>query len=280
MGISYSFKSGKLSGRNVIRWALTVMLFLACSSFRVNAQEADPLPVDAALRDAVVDSITSRYSNWGRVSISGKLNTDLLPVSATVKIYMEKDKLLLISVAAPLVGEAARIEMDKDKLLIVNKLNKTYSEIEVENIDMVYPGGMSDLQSLILGRVTLMNHGALRKLNASDVDVYDINPQNWVVMPTERLQPQGFSYLYTVSRSNFRLSNFILTDDNQSTGVQCYYNWKSNGAYSIEFEAASGRMKMSGDLSFNAPAWGAQPMERFEISSRYSKVSIFDIMKF
>ena len=64
------------------------------------------------------------YSNWGSVELNGKFRCSLLPISATVKIYMKKDKEIMASVRAPFVGEVARVEVAEDSVLIVNKMKQ------------------------------------------------------------------------------------------------------------------------------------------------------------
>lgn len=264
--------------RNIPLSLLLLGAFFLCCALPARAQDdSEPVPVAKSLRDEVVDSVVSGYSDWGRVSISGKFSSPMLPVSASVKIYMEKDKLTLISVTAPLVGEAARIEMDEENLLIVNKLNRTYTLIDIEDIEKLYPGGLKDIQSLLLGRVTLMGKGTIRKLNAGNVEIYDAPQDRWLIYPD--VQPEGVTYLFMVGKEGFRTTDFMLFADDDASQAQCRYSWRADGGCNVDFEATDSRMKFSGTLSLNAPLWGANAFDRFEITPRYNRVTAKELMK-
>ena len=129
------------------------LIFSLCAWFVLptKAQNEIPVAVDKKVKSTVIDSITAGYDSWTEVSMSGKLSSSILPVSPSVKIYMEKGKLVEISVSAFLVGEVARIEVDTKGALIVNKMNDTYTTVSNDRIESVCPGGLEVLQNLLLG---------------------------------------------------------------------------------------------------------------------------------
>ena len=98
---------------------LSVMLFPEAGATAQN-------PIKGKDAGHIIESISDGYKNWSRAAWSGKLSTDILPLSATMKVYMEKGKLTLISVRAPFVGEVGRVEIDPDSVLIVGGRLLTY----------------------------------------------------------------------------------------------------------------------------------------------------------
>lgn len=256
-------------------YILTIVFTLSAAV--CHAQE--PQPIAKKEKEKLIEKIVDGYSNWGKVSLTGKLTSDMLPASATVKVYMEKDKLTLISVSAPVVGEVARIELDSDNLLIVNKWSKKYAVVPVSELEKMYPGVQTDLQNLFLGRITIMGKGSLGKRSGNDVEVYNLGNDGMMIVPVEKYQPAGASYAYIVEGIDAVLEQFLLLTDDGSNQLNCYFDWKSSGM-GMEFAGYTESFNLTGRIVFNAPAWGANSFGRFEMSSKYTQTSIRNILQF
>lgn len=256
------------------------MAILLSAGFATDANaQNDPLPVDKATKKAVVDSIADKYTKWSKLSISGKLSSSLLPVSASVKIYMDKGKLTLISISAPLVGEAARIEIDSDAAVVVNKLNKTYARISMDDIRTLCPGGQPELQSLILGRVALLGRGELSSSDASCLEIYDTYPSSWVLIPDSDFQQDGAVYFYTVQRGTLDLLQFVLMSEDETADMAVQYSRDSKGNLTMEMEAILGARSFAGTLKLNAPERATKAMDRIKIDSKYREVSLKQVIR-
>ena len=255
----------------------SAILLALSATFGAIAQDM-AAPVSKVEKDEIISSIINGYSNWGRVSLTGKLTSSMLPATATVKVYMEKDKLTLISVAAPLLGEVARIELDKDYLLVVNKWSKKYVTVATSDIERIYPGVQADLQNLLLGRITIMGKGSLTKRTGEDVDVYDIGQGDMMIVPSVKYQPEGASYAYVVSGPETLLSQFLMLTEDGENEMTCYFDWKGN-AMTMEFMGYTSSFGFEGKIAFGDPSWGAKPMDRFELTSKYSLSTLRGILQ-
>ena len=258
---------------------IKTLFVIICGLFALSgyAQEI-PTPIGKKEKEKIIDTIVKDYSNWGRVSLTGKLSSPMLPATATVKVFMEKNKLTLISVAAPLLGEVARIELDSDYLLVVNKWSKKYVKVQTADLERIYPGAQSDLQNLLLGRITVMGKGSLGKRSGDDVEIYDIGQGDMMIVANEKYQPEGASYAYVVGGVEYLLSQFIMLTDNGGNELNCYFDWTSDGM-AMEFIGYSDKFSLEGKITFGAPAWGAKPIDRIELTSKYSETSIRNILQ-
>lgn len=239
-------------------------------------------PLTGKKKSAAVDSIVAGYSNWGRVALSGKLRCSMLPLAATVKVYMEKDKMLLMSVSAPFVGEAGRVEIVGDTLLIVNKMKRKYATVALSEVQQVYPGALSDIQHLFLGRATLFGHGTLGRANASDVNIIDDGSPVWAIIPDEKIAYPDVVYAYAYDRLIERLSQLVVyvgADDNL---IDVNYTWSGSQLSELALSATIrfNNRAYDGTLSFGAPEWGAKAMKRIEIDGRYQQVGFREVLKF
>ncbi|MDE6144531.1 MAG: DUF4292 domain-containing protein, partial [Muribaculaceae bacterium] len=118
-------------------------------------------PLDDERKEAVVDSITRGEIEWESLTLAGKFRMNGLPVSPSVRIYMKRDSVILMSLRAPFVGEVGRAEIADSMILVVNKMNKTYVEEPIEKALAYYPGGISDIQNLLLGQAFIPGHGVI-----------------------------------------------------------------------------------------------------------------------
>lgn len=228
-----------------------------------------------------INKIIASYSNWSSVSYNGKLRSSMLPVSASLKVYMEKDKLAIISVRAPLIGEAFRLEMDNNGVLIVNKIKKRYCILTTEEVAKVYKGALTDFQNMLLGRVTLMGSGALGKSNSDKVQIFEDGTDIWGIVPTQENQPEGFVYAYAYNNVMDCLRQFVLYSNDSDNLLEIDYTEKGKGNSAEQTLDLTARFKnrvFDASLQLGKPQWGAKPMDRYEIDSKYSKCSIREIM--
>ena len=260
-----------------------LLLIAAVLPVAVNADDTpQALPLAGKEKAAAVDSIVAGYSNWGKVALSGKLKCSMLPLAATVKVYMEKDKMLLMSVSAPFVGEAGRVEIVGDTLLIVNKMKRKYATVALSEVQQVYPGALSDIQNLFLGRATLFGHGTLGRANASDVNIIDDGSPVWAIIPDEKIAYPDAIYAYAYDRLIERLSQLVVyvgADDNL---IDINYTWSGSQLSELSLSATIrfNNREYDGTLSFGAPEWGGKSMPRIEIDGRYQQVAFREVLKF
>ena len=257
---------------------LMLILMVLIGNMSASADDTDLEAIPAPLKNEVVDSISAKYYDWKEVSMSGKLSTPMLPISASVKIYMEKDRLIVISVSAPLIGEAARIEIDPDQALVVNKLKNTYTTIETERIETICPGGLTAVQNLLLGRINIMGSGELSSSNSDQVEIYGNNPGLWTILPNQDLENAEYVYFYTVSTGSLLLDRFIVLSQDETGRVDCNYAW-GNKDYTLNFEAVFHGRSLVASLKLNNPDSNPKKISRIDLKSKYKEVDIYGILR-
>lgn len=242
---------------------------------------------------AAVEEITKSYRPWRSASWNGRLKSDMLPVSVTVKAYMLRDSLTLISLRAPLVGEVARVEIDNKSLLIANKMNKRYVRYDLGNFGARSRMVHSNLQDILIGRVTVIGKGTLSKADCKEVDIYSIGSDGWLVAARLPEEIGGASYGYAVDTAGQIFE--VMTTLGKAYSAQSSDNMPSVAEnVSVEASAEIRYNKSVADadikaLLFNKEytaslqgmkiEWNATGFGRIDIS-RYSAGSLRDILKF
>lgn len=260
--------------KNILRYISTLLLFVTV--FMAKGQEYVPQPIGEDQKEQIVDTITAGYTSWEKISISGKLSSDMLPLSPSVKIYMERGNLVVMSISAPLVGEVARIEMDRDVLLVVNKFANTYTTASIEEIEPMCPGGLDALQNMLLARVNILGKGELTKKLARDIEIYDKEGSDWLLLPNQELETADYVYYYLIGKEKCELARFMVMAENAAAGCSYTYNTKNT---TLDFEALFGNKRFAASLKLNLPDEKVKPLERIELGKKYREVSRSQILR-
>lgn len=217
------------------------------------------------------------YNEWERVSLEGKLKMKGLPVTPTLKVYMEKDSLIDISVRAPFVGEALRIELTADSIIAVNKMNKTYVKESVGGIRKYYPDGISDLQDLLLGRFFLpgfnIERGNFEELSEL-VDIIPADKGQFNVLPKGAAEIEGMKYGYIVNNYFQPLLILVMSGNVE---IETLYKYKRSG-YDLEFVMNDGERVMSATLELKEPDWGVEQNKRMSIDKKYRLLDLHEFV--
>lgn len=261
--------------KNII---LLMILFLAPLWARAESETEQPLPVSVSVKYELVDSITKGYYDWQTISMSGKLSSPMLPLTASVKVFMEKGKLLIITISAPLIGEAARIEIDSDCALVVNKLKNAYATVEMEDLEPVCPGGLDAIQNLLLGRVTILGDGELKASDCSSLDIYSAGDDTWMLLPVQDIEHSPFVYFYTFGKNPLELQRFAVLSQDGASELDCYYVAGSKNT-TLDFMTLINGKTMEATLQLNNPDNQVRSISRFELSSKFKKTDLKGLLK-
>ena len=222
----------------------------------VVVEEIVPGPVSA-------DSIEitfPEYEPWEYASIDGKLKMKGLPLSPGVKIRMKKDSIVNISVRAPFIGEAVVIELNPDSLTVVNKMNKTFVREGLNSIGKYYPGGISDIQNLLLARFFLPGHDAETEDLSELTDIYFLDDQIMVV-PIGDAKIPGVEYGFVIDEE-FEPLYLVVVPEGGGMEVTASYIYKLDG-YDLVLALDGGPAPSSMTLELKNPEWkGDIPKEQ------------------
>lgn len=219
----------------------------------------------------VINDIIASYTPWSSAEFSGKLKTDKLPVSPTVKMYMVRDSLLQISVRAPLIGEVGRLNLTRDELLVVNKLKKVYCQEQCGELFEMYPSVLSDIQSLFLGRVAVLGQGELSEINMDIVSIDDDGQGSWILVPRTHPGAIPFNYGYLVG-ANSRTHALVGTIPGKGS-LEIRYGYQNRGEQmDITLDRGNGR-QFGAELDFTSVKWGGSEIAPVKLGT-YRRVGL------
>lgn len=265
----------------ISRITLVLVLMITCLS--ASAQEvADsvPQPVSEEYKDQVIRQLADKYADWSTCSMSGKLSGAMLPMTASVKIYMEKDSLVIITISAPLIGEAGRIEIDRDEVLAVNKVNNTFTTLEMAEIARIMPGGLPAIQNLLLGRILVLGTDGFTTDDAESLQFLDLDDSTLMIVPEKASLVSDFIYYFLIGKSDLLLSQFAVIGMDEDWQVVCDYQYDAKGGVTINSEAAMGQAVMAATLKLNQPDLKTKEIKRIELNSRYRNTDLKGLMRF
>lgn len=254
------------------------------------------LPETDSLRLKALDAVLRHYNDWETVEMTGKLRASGLPLNPTVKLYMAKGSEISVSVRAPFVGEAGRIEISGDTLTAVNRMKRVYCKESLSGILSGYPGFISDLQSLLLGRIVVLGSGELSFVNAALMDVSASEAATFGEKTGWRFEQQGLGEIVSglslayVATSAGRLSDLELNmappqrDDDGGNATRdisfgLRYGYPDSG---FDISIVKGRGAQVSEvvmLDFNSIKWKADRPAPLKLGDRFRQVGIKDFFR-
>ena len=245
----------------------------------VPATEAEPVEVSNKERKKIVGMISENYSDWGRAELTAKLQSDMLPATVTLRIFMEKNKSIMISGRAPILGEVLRIELDNDSILVVNKMKSTYAKLPVDILTRAYPDPLQDIQSILLGRVVIAGAGELGKRNNDAVEIFR-TAEELVIVPAPEYNLPDYPYGYVCNAEGL-ITAFIFQSETANIALDTEYrNDKRYTDVKYEYYRNGDVHDISGTIIFDPVKYGAAPMTPISIKSKYRRVSPMRVLSF
>lgn len=217
------------------------------------------------------------YEFWNVVTLQGKLKMQGLPVTPSVKIFMQNDSIISLSLRAPFVGEVGRLDINPTTITIVNKMNKTYVSEDISALLQFYPGGISDIQDLLLGRFFLPGFD----INTADLDqlvdfYYDEGKFNLV--PKGAAELEGIKYGFTVDRDFRPLLIMILPEKREDIEIAAIYDYDSKG-YDLRLAIQANNALQDLTFEFKNPEWKGEMPAPVDTSKKYKKLSFDQFFK-
>lgn len=252
-----------------------IAIIVLITALSAGAVASGQTPLTVSQGKKIAESVSKNYRSWQTVALSGKLSSDLLPISPSVKIFMRHGNEVTISVRAIFVGEVGRIRLRGDSILAVNKMNKTYVNELLGDFFTELPVNINDVQSLMLARAFIAGKGELNVKNAGDCDFYAVS-DGWLAIPKEPVAG-SLNYGYSFDEQS-RLSLASAVTDSQSMtaiGAYSYQGKKTQIDVRLDFQKKS----FSASLLLDKPDYGANSPEDIKLDNRYKKVGMRDFIK-
>lgn len=258
-----------------------------CISLPARAQQEDSDSI--AFADATVQLkgndartaayvITGTYRDWNKVTLSGKLHLDRLPISPSVKIYMEKGKRIIISLRAPLLGEVGTVDIQGNTFTMVNKMKRTYVQEDISGLVADLPVTLSDLQNIFLGRIFLPDEGTLSMKNYKKAQFYVTEETDgWMVLPEHQPVEYDVSCGYTTYGDGRTRGIFVSTLDglNQAAAGYEYDGGETEIYLDVKYKSTNR------DFTFTIQKtdWNGKPIAPAEITPKYKKLSLKEFFR-
>ena len=266
-----------MSHKNNISYLFIILVGLvwfsnSCSTHKKN-QLLDSLQVAPS---ETLNKDFPDYKEWDWVTIQGKLKMKGLPLSPSLKISMKKDSLIDISIRAPFIGEAGRITLTPDSITALNKMNKTYVNENISDILFLYPGGIGNIQDILLDRFFLPG------INLKEVDfdeVVDVIFENgqYNVTPKGVAELETIKYGYIVDNRFTPLSLVILPLMKPDHEVYIIYENKLGG-YDIRLIYREGLKEIEATFEMKLPEWDNEVPAPIKIDKKYRKMNISEFL--
>ena len=217
------------------------------------------------------------YDYWEIATLQGKLKMEGLPLSPSIKIFMQKDSLISISIRAPFIGEASRLEVTQNSVTAINKMNKTYVNEDISNLKKYYPGGLTDLQNLLLARVFIpgydLNETAVEEL----VDIYYEDDQ-FNIIPKPEFEIDGIKYGFVVDSYLKPLLLIVLPTTKPEMELSALYNYTLQG-YDIFLSYQDGERHIEASLELKDPEWKGEAPKSINLDKKYRELSIEEFIR-
>lgn len=260
------------------KFVFVIMMFAAVMWCSTMSAQDEPARVDDSAARIAAKTITDNYRDWQRVTLSGKLDLENTVVSPSVKIYMVRDKSIVISIRVPLLGEVGTVDITPTYVNLVNKVKKTYCREEIAGLMAGLPVGIADLQNLFLGRIFLPGYGTLSMDNYGHADFYIAdNEEGWFIVPQE----QPVEYEVVCGFNTFgdgRTDNIFvgtLDSQNQATAEYSYDNNKVN----IDLTVRTRGKDREFGFRINETDFNGSPVRAAQPDGKYRKVGLSEFFK-
>ncbi len=235
------------------------------------------MSADNATAERITNNILSEYSDWETVELDGKLRMEGLPLTPNVKIYMERDKSVSISLRAPFVGEVGRLEANQDSVSVINKMNRTYSTYAVA--DSPVPVDVSTLQCLLLQRINIPGRGQLGEDTVSLLDMYMTEDfQQFLMLPKREVEIEGCSYGFVTDGEGKLVAIIVTIDSAEDDSVTVEYTPDGSGT-DIDVLAAIGERIYRAQLDLKAPKWNVEGFASIVPGPKYRRLPFKEFLK-
>lgn len=181
---------------------------------------------------------------WQTANLNGKIRTRSLPVTPSMRLFMENGRSIDISIRASIFGEVGRIVINSDSVLAVNKMKHVYCSEAISPVTYYYPDLIEDIQQFLLG--------------------------NEVRFVTDAFE---YDYSYDPEGRPLKLDAGISLMDKDWKLLVNYTRPGDDTDMDLTLSEGE-REKFKATLDFDAPQYDVQSKEAFQLPSKYTRVGI------
>lgn len=261
--------------------AIVALVVASCSSTR--KLERQPM-IGGLTGQAYIEKIIELSPEWKSLNGKVALNLDLggkpMKVTATFRLKRGESIQLLV---APLLGiEVARLEISPDGLLVLDRMNKRYVQVSFDEVSRWAHTELNYtiLQSLFLNEVFLPDR---TRLTPEDADAFNVTLDGDDATLSVKAA-RTLSYLFRTSATQGLLEESSIA----VSGTPYVLNWRYSDFAELDNKLYPRQMKLDVggvdkpvklDMQFSRLSVNGEWESRTEVSSRYTRIGMEDIIK-
>lgn len=263
-------------------WTFMVVLMASCSSTKTLKKSHS---IEGMTETEFVENVITNAGGWNALTAKMALAVDLegkgaTKVSGTLRI--KKGEVIQMSIAPFLGIEVARAEISPEGVLVIDRMNKRYVQVSFAEVKALAHADLDfhTLQALFLNELFLPGKG---DLTARDVSAFRVEPEaEGVMLDVKRAKRFSYQFLTQAPEALLKESRIGLE------GTPYLLSWKYANFRSLEQKrfpaemhlAFEGRKKpVKADFSLSRLSTDADWESRTEVSSKYERVELADILK-
>lgn len=263
-------------------WTFMVVLMASCSSTKTLKKSHS---IEGMTETEFVENVITNAGGWNALTAKMTLAVDLegkgaTKVSGTLRI--KKGEVIQMSIAPFLGIEVARAEISPEGVLVIDRMNKRYVQVSFAEVKALAHADLDfhTLQALFLNELFLPGKG---DLTARDVSAFRVEPEaEGVMLDVKRAKRFSYQFLTQAPEALLKESRIGLE------GTPYLLSWKYANFRSLErkrFPAEmhlafeGGKKPVKADFSLSRLSTDADWESRTEVSSKYERVELTDILK-
>ena len=263
-------------------WTFVVVLMASCSSTKSLKTSHS---IEGMTESEFVENVIVNAGGWDALTAKMALAIDLEGKGATKvngTLRIKKGEVIQLSIAPFLGIEVARAEISPEGILVIDRMNKRYVEVSFAEVKALAHADLDfhTLQALFLNELFLPGKG---DLTARDVSAFRVEPDaQGVVLDVKKAKRFSYQFLTKAPEALLKESRIGLE------GTPYQLSWKYDNFRSLEQKRFPSEMQLAFEggkkpvkaaFSLSRLSTDSDWESRTEVSSRYEKVELWDILK-
>ena len=263
-------------------WTFMVVLMASCSSTK-SLKTAHS--IEGMTESEFVENVIVNAGGWDALTAKMTLAVDLEGKGATKvngSLRIKKGEVVQLSIAPFLGIEVARAEISPEGILVIDRMNKRYVEVSFAEVKALAHADLDfhTLQALFLNELFLPGKD---DLTPRDVSAFRVEPEaQGVVLDVKKAKRFSYQFLTQAPEALLKESRIGLE------GTPYLLSWKYDNFRSLEQKRFPSEMQLAFEggkkpvkaaFSLSRLSTDSDWETRTEVSSRYEKVELWDILK-
>lgn len=263
-------------------WTFLLMLMVSCSSTKTIKKSHS---IEGMTETEYLENVIDNAGGWGALTAKMTLAVDLEGKGATKvngTLRIKKGEVVQMSITPFLGIEVARAEISPDGVLVIDRVNKRYVQVSFAEVKALANADLDfhTLQALFLNELFLPGKG---DLTSRDVSAFRVEPvADGVELEVKRGKRFSYRFLTEAPAALLKESSIGLKDTPYLLkwaygDFRALEQRKFPADMKISFEG--GKKPVKASFALSRLSTNADWESRTEVSSKYERVELADILK-